>query len=107
MNRAVMMAIILLVYVIYIAFKHKEVWKKLSAKQIFGVLVIFILFMGVGGTLLYYISRTLMDLIPNDIVSIILQFISAIVIVIFGVVFFNIYASRITNGILPINKNNK
>ncbi|MGY0692153.1 hypothetical protein ACW2QC_05075 [Virgibacillus sp. FSP13] len=107
MNRAVMMIIILIIYVIYAAFKHREVWKKLSIKQIIGVLVTFILIMGIGSLVLYYFSRFLMDIIPNDIVSIAMQFISALIIVIFGVVVFNIYASRITNGVLPIKRPSK
>ncbi|WP_106497830.1 hypothetical protein [Lentibacillus sp. Marseille-P4043] len=107
MNRAIMMIIILIIYVIYAAFKHREVWKKLSAKQIMGVLLTFIIIMGIGSMVLYYFSRFLMDIIQNDIVSIAMQFLSALFIVIFGVIIFNIYVSRITNGILPIKRPSK
>ncbi|MTW87701.1 hypothetical protein F3157_18965 [Virgibacillus dakarensis] len=104
MNRAVMMVIVLLVYVIYAAFKHKEVWRKLTLKQIIGVLLTFLIMMGIGGTFLYYSSRLLMDTIPNEIVSILMQFISAIIVIIFGVVVFNIIVSKITNGVLPVKR---
>ncbi|GGB53728.1 hypothetical protein GCM10011409_34210 [Lentibacillus populi] len=104
MNRAVMMVIVLLAYVIYAAFKHKEVWRKLTLKQIIGVLLTCLIMMGIGGTFLYYSSRLLMDTIPNEIVSILMQFISAIIVIIFGVVVFNIIVSKITNGVLPVKR---
>lgn len=102
MNRTAMLVIVLIVYSVYAALKHKEVWRKLTVKQISGVVLTFILLVGIGGVFLYYWMNLVMDIIPNDIVSIILQFISAIMVVVFGVVFFNIIIAKITNGILPV-----
>lgn len=102
MNRTAMLVIVLIVYSVYAALKHKEVWHKLTVKQISGVVLTFILLTGIGGVFLYYWMNLVMDIIPNDIVSIILQFISAIMVVVFGVVFFNIIIAKITNGILPV-----
>lgn len=102
MNRTAMLVIVLIVYSVYAALKHKEVWRKLTVKQISGVVLTFILLTGIGGVFLYYWMNLVMDIIPNDIVSIILQFISAIMVVVFGVVFFNIIIAKITNGILPV-----
>lgn len=102
MNRTAMLVIVLIVYSVYAALKHKEVWHKLTVKQISGVVLTFILLTGIGGVFLYYWMNLVTDIIPNDIVSIILQFISAIMVVVFGVVFFNIIIAKITNGILPV-----
>ncbi|WP_099157868.1 hypothetical protein [Virgibacillus ndiopensis] len=104
MNRAILIGIILVAYLIYVAFKHKEVWKKLTIMQTLGVLLTFILVTGIGGTILYYGVRFLIGFTSNEVVSIVIQFFTAIIVVIFGVVIFNNIVSNITNGILPIKR---
>ncbi|WP_188454603.1 hypothetical protein [Virgibacillus oceani] len=104
MNRAILIGIILFAYIIYIAFKHKEIWKKLTFMQTLGVLLTFIFVTGIGGTILFYGVRFLISFTSNEVLSIVIQFFTAIIVVIFGVLLFNTIVSSITNGILPIKR---
>ncbi|MEN1967095.1 hypothetical protein WMZ97_03355 [Lentibacillus sp. N15] len=107
MSRTAMMLLILIIYTVYAAWKHRTVWRRLTVIQTFKVVITFIIMCAIGGTFLYLSSRTLTDVVPNEMISIIIEFIVAIIMIGFGVVIFNIIVSRITNGILPVNQTSK
>lgn len=107
MERTAMMLLILLIYTGYATIKHRSVWKKLTKKQIANVVLTFIVMSAIGGTVLYFGIRTMTEATSNELLSNAVQFIYAIIIVGFGVLFFNIIISRITNYILPVRDGTK
>lgn len=107
MDRTLMMLLILIVYAAYAAIKHRSVWKKLTTMQIIKVVLTFIVMSAIGAAVLYFGIRTMREATSNEILSIAVQFIYAIIIVGFGVLFFNITISRITDNILPLRKDMK
>lgn len=107
MQRTLMMLLILIVYAAYAAIKHRSVWKKLTIMQMMNVLLTFIVMIAIGTAVLYFGVRTMREATSNEMLSIAVQFIYAIIIVGFGVLFFNIIISRITNNVLPVQKDLK
>lgn len=104
MDRPLVIGLILVVYVIYIAIKQKETWKRLSPVQIAGVFLTFLAVIGIGGFILYYGVRFLIAFTESEVLSIIIQFVAAIVIVVVGMVAYNKIVYQLTNGILPIQR---
>ncbi len=74
MNRAVIIAIILAGYIVYVAFKHKETWRKLAPIQLVGVLLSFIGVTGTGAAILFYGVRYLISFTGNEIIRFVIQF---------------------------------
>lgn len=107
MERTAMMILILIIYTIYAAIKHRAVWKKLTTKQIFNVILTYIIMTAIGATVLYFGIYTMKEATSNELLSNAVQFIYAVIIVGFGVLFFNITISRITNNILPVQNEAK
>ncbi|MFD1039072.1 hypothetical protein ACFQ3N_11825 [Virgibacillus byunsanensis] len=101
MDRWIIIGIVLVGYILYSAIKQKETWKKLSVMQNIGVLVTFVGVISAGGYILFYGVRFLIGFTSNEIISIIIQFITAIIVVIFCMLVFSSLVSKITNGLLP------
>lgn len=104
MTRPLLITIILIAYIIYVGFKHKETWKKLSIMQIGGVLVTFVGIISISGVILFYGSRFITDAIAGDIIGFIIQFLGTVVIIVAAAVSFAAIAGKITNGVIPITR---
>ncbi|TMN23399.1 hypothetical protein [Lentibacillus cibarius] len=107
MTRLLLIILILFAYILYAAFKHKATWRQLTVLQLVGVLLTFIAVTGSGAIILYYGVRSLVALIDNGFIRIIIQFVTAIIVVIVGTVVFNKAVHKITNGILPMERKRK
>ncbi|MBP1948682.1 hypothetical protein [Virgibacillus litoralis] len=107
MNRVVLIAIVLIIYMVYITIKHKETMKKLSFPQQLGVAISFLGVVGIGCYILFNSVRYFDAAVSNDIFSMIIQFIIALVVLVVSVLTFSAIAYKITNGILPIQRKRK
>lgn len=107
MERTAMMLLILVIYTVYAAIKHRTVWKKLTIKQIISVILTYIVMGAIGAAVLYFGIYTMREATSNEILGLAVQFVYAVIIVGFGVLFFNIVVSRITNNILPVRNETK
>ncbi|SDQ66252.1 hypothetical protein [Virgibacillus salinus] len=107
MNRVVLIAVVLIVYMVYITIKHKETVKKLSFPQQLGVAISFLGVVGIGCYILFNSVRYFDAAVSNDIFSMIIQFIIALVVLVVSVLTFSAIAYKITSGILPIQRKRK
>ncbi|HLS08067.1 hypothetical protein [Lentibacillus sp.] len=106
MTRPLLIALVLIGYMIYVAFKHKETWKRLSIMQIAGVFVTFVGIVSVSAFILYYGTRYITSAIPGEITGFVIQFFAIIIIIAAAAIGFAAIASKITNGIIPIQRRN-
>ncbi|WP_010530344.1 hypothetical protein [Lentibacillus jeotgali] len=107
MTRPLLIALVLIAYMIYVAFKHKETWRKLSIPQIIGVFITFVGVVSVSAVILYYGSRYITSAIPGEMIAFIVQFLAIIIIIAIAGVGFAGIASKMTNGIIPIQRKNQ
>ncbi len=107
MNRVVLIAIVLVIYMVYITIKHRETVKKLSFPQQLGVAISFLGVVGIGCYILFNSVRYFDAAVSNDILGMIIQFIIALVVLVVSVLTFSAIAYKITNGILPIERKRK
>ncbi|WP_164669245.1 hypothetical protein [Virgibacillus doumboii] len=107
MIRIVLVGLVLVIYMIYIGFKHKETWQQLSFSQVLGVVLTFVGVIGAGCFVLFYGVRYLDDLIASDVFSGIVQYFIAFVLLIICVVIYNKIVGKITNGVLPFKRKTK
>lgn len=104
MERPLVIGLILVVYIVYMAVKRKETWKKLSITQNAGVIITFLGVIGIGGVILFYGVRFLIAFTSNDIIGIVIQFMTAIIVIVSGMTLFNKIVYKITNGVLPFER---
>ncbi|GGK04788.1 hypothetical protein GCM10007063_28910 [Lentibacillus kapialis] len=107
MTRPLLIALVLIAYMIYVAFKHKETWKQLSIPQITGVLITFIGIVSASAVILFYGSRYITSVFSGQITAFVVQFLVIIVIIAVAGIGFAVIAGNITNGIIPILKKNQ
>lgn len=106
MTRPLLITLVLIAYMIYVAFKHKETWKKLTILQMAGVFATFVGIISVAAVILYYGSRYITSIISGDIFAFIVQFPAIIIIIAAAGIGFAVVASKITNGVIPIQRKN-
>lgn len=104
MTRPLLIALVLIGYMIYVAFKHKETWKELSMAQIGGVFITFVGIVSVSAVILFYGSRSITSAISGEITAFVVQFLAIIIIIAVAGISFAVIAGKITNGIIPIQR---
>ncbi|QKY68867.1 hypothetical protein [Lentibacillus sp. CBA3610] len=102
MTQSLFIILLFIAYIIYVAFKYKKTWKKLSITQIAGVFVTFAAIAGIAGIVLFYgINHFVEPVVSGYILSFIIKFFAIIVIITIAGLAFASIASKITNGIIP------
>ncbi|MFD1361551.1 hypothetical protein [Lentibacillus salinarum] len=104
MTRPLLITLILVAYIIYVSFKYKETWKKLTLWQIAGVFVTFVGVASISAIILFYGSRYITSAVPGDIMVFIIQFLAVIIVIAAAAISFALLASKITNGVIPIER---
>lgn len=101
MTRTLLITLVLVAYIIYVAFKHKNTWKKLSLLQITGVFFTFLGVVSISGIILFYGNRYVATVISGDIISFLIKFFAIIILIAIAGITFAAIASKITNDIIP------
>lgn len=104
MTRPLFIALILLIYMVYVAFKYKDTWKKLSLWQTAGVFLTFVGVVSISAVILFYGSRYITLAISSDMIVFIIQFFAIIIVIGAAGITFAAIAGKITNGIIPIER---
>ncbi|WP_077325691.1 hypothetical protein [Virgibacillus siamensis] len=102
MDRITFIIAVLAVYMLYMAFKHRNTFKKLSVAQNIGVLLTFLAAIAIFGSMFYYGVNYFAELSSSWVVDLIIQIVFAFFIMIGGVVAFSAVVYKITNGLLPV-----
>ncbi|WP_174613055.1 hypothetical protein [Virgibacillus ihumii] len=105
MDRMTFIIAVLLVYMIYISFKHRETFRKLSLLQNIGVLITFLASIAIFGSLFYFGVNYLSDLSPGWFVGLVVKIVYAFFVMISGVIAFSAVAYKISDGLLPVKRN--
>lgn len=104
MDRMTFIIAVLLVYMLYIAFKHRETFKKLSIMQNLGVLLTFLVAIVVFGSMFYYGVTYLSELSSGWFFDLIVKIVYAFFVMIAGVIAFSAVVYKISGGLLPVQK---
>ncbi|SFB34967.1 hypothetical protein SAMN04488072_1181 [Lentibacillus halodurans] len=107
MTRPLLIALVLIVYIVYVGFKHKEIWKKLSLLQIIGVFFTFAGVVSISGIILYYGSRYITSAVSSNIMDFAIKFVLIIIVIAAAGLIFSSIAGKITNGVISIERRHK
>lgn len=93
--------IVVAVILLYIYQKNKEVIKQLSFAQVLGVLLAYVVSIGLILATMVYIGFPLTESITNDAVQLIVRFLFVVVVLFIVMFFLEKIARKITNGVFP------
>ncbi|GAA0613949.1 hypothetical protein GCM10009001_33980 [Virgibacillus siamensis] len=105
MDRMTFIIAVLLIYMIYITYKHRDTFRKLSFLQNMGVLITFLVAIAIFGSLFYFGVNYLSDLSSSWFVDVIVKVVYAFFVMISGVIAFSAVVYKISNGLLPVQRN--
>ncbi|GAB4072217.1 hypothetical protein GCM10028778_01840 [Barrientosiimonas marina] len=104
MTRIIFVSLVVIVYLIYAAFKYKDTWKKLRLGQLAGTVLTFIVIISIAGVTLFYGSRYITAAVSSSIGAFIIQFFAVMIIIAAAGLIFMAIVSKITNGIIPLQR---